>query len=335
MHSGVSPARWYVLVHQLPPRPLYLRAKVRQRLARVGAVALKNSVYVLPARPECLEDLQWIGQEAEAGGGEAFVCAASFVSGVEDAALVRQFQQERAADYRAWAAEARRGLEAGTAEGLERLKKRWAEIRAVDFFDAPARKEAAAMWTALERRTGRPSGAGKAGGARALAGKVWVTRKDVHVDRIATAWLVRRFIDARARFRFIDPAGEKPRPGEIAFDMVGGTFTHEGDRCTFETVLARLGGGDRSLAEVAEIVHDLDLKDGKFGRPEAAGVGQLLAGLYAAEPHDEKRLARGGALFDDLYVSFGSGHGAPTGPSGGRKRAARRPPRAGRSRRKR
>jgi hypothetical protein len=269
-------------------------------------VALKNSVYVLPARPECLEDLQWIAQEAEAGGGEAFVCAASFISGVEDAALVRRFHEERAADYRAWAAEARRGLEAATADGLERLKKRWAEIRAIDFFDAPARKEATAMWTALERRTRRSSGAGKAGGVRDLVGKAWVTRQDVHVDRIATAWLVRRFIDARARFRFIDTSREKPRASEIGFDMVGGAFTHEGDRCTFETVLARLGADDRPLAEVAEIVHDLDLKDGKFGRPEAAGVGQVLAGLYAGEPDDEKRLARGGALFDDLYASFGS-----------------------------
>jgi hypothetical protein len=329
----VSAAGWYVLVHQLPPRPLYLRAKVRQRLARVGAVALKNSVYVLPARPECLEDLQWIAQEAEAGGGEAFVCAASFVSGVEDAALVRRFQEERTADYRAWTAEARRGLKAGTDEGRERLKKRWAEIRAIDFFDAPARKEAAAMWTALERRARRPSGAGKPGGVRDLVGKVWVTRRDVHVDRIATAWLVRRFVDARARFRFIDPARGKPRPGEIAFDMVGGTFTHEGDRCTFETVLARLDGGDRALVEVAEIVHDLDLKDAKYGRPEAAGVGQVLSGLYAAEPDDEKRLARGGTLFDDLYASFAARRG-PTASGAGKPATRGRRSSVGRSRRK-
>jgi hypothetical protein len=329
------PARWYLLVHQLPPRPLYLRAKVRQRLARVGAVALKNSVYVLPARPECLEDLQWIAQEAEAGGGEAFVCAASFLSGVEEGALERRFQEERAADYRAWSAEARRGLEAGTEDSRERLKKRWAEIRAIDFFDAPAGKEAGAMLTALERKTGGGPGAKGGGGARDLVGKVWVTRHDVHVDRIATAWLVRRFIDARARFRFIDPAREQPRAGEIGFDMVGGRFTHEGDRCTFETVLRRLGSRDRALGQVAEIVHDLDLKDGKYGRPEAAGVRQLLAGLYAVEPDDEKRLARGAALFDDLHASFVPGRApesragrgrARRGPKSrpGRRRSARR-----------
>ena len=303
-------ARWYLLVHQLPPRPLYLRAKVRQRLARVGAVALKNSVYVLPARPECLEDLQWIAQEAEAGGGEAFVCGASFVSGVEEGALERRFQEERVADYRAWVAEARRALEGATDEGRERLKRRWAEIRAIDFFDAPARKEAQAMLTALSKQAGGDAGTARAGRARDLVGKVWVTRRDVHVDRIATAWLVRRFIDARARFRFIDPGREQPRPGEIGFDMVGGAFTHEGDRCTFEIVLGRLGGRDRALRQVAEIVHDLDLKDGKYGRPEAAGVGQLLAGLCTAEAEDEKRLARGGVLFDDLHASFATGRSA-------------------------
>jgi len=174
------------------------------------------------------------------------------------------------------------------------------------------------MLTALEKRTGSHSGTGPGGGGRDLVGKVWVTRRDVHVDRIATAWLVRRFIDARARFRFIDPAREQPRPAEIGFDMVGGTFTHEGDRCTFETVLGRLGGRDRALGQVAEIVHDLDLKDGKYGRPEAAGVGQLLAGLYAAEADDEKRLARGAILFDDLHASFASGR--PAGPAAARVR---------------
>jgi hypothetical protein len=312
-------------VHQLPPRPLYLRAKVRQRLARVGAVALKNSVYVLPARPECLEDLQWIAQEAEAGGGEAFVCAATFLSGVEEGALVRRFREERSVDYRAWAAEARRGLEAGTEDGLQRLRKRWADLRAIDFFDAPAGKEAAAMLAALERRAGGKPGGKGGSGVRDLVGKVWVTRHDVHVDRIATAWLVRRFIDARARFRFIDPAREQPRAGEIGFDMVGGQFTHEGDRCTFETVLGRLGARDRALAEVAEIVHDLDLKDGKYGRPEAAGLRQLLAGLYAAEPDDGKRLARGSVLFDDLHASFASGAALAAGARRGRGRGAKRP----------
>jgi hypothetical protein len=123
------------------------------------------------------------------------------------------------------------------------------------------------------------------------------------VDRIASAWLIRRFIDPKARFRFIDPK-EPRRSGELRFDMVGGDFSHEGDRCTFETVLARIGPADRALTQIAEIVHDIDLKDSKFGRSEAAGVEQLLTGLVLANAGDDARLERGAVLFDELYQSF-------------------------------
>ena len=136
-----------------------------------------------------------------------------------------------------------------------------------------------------------------------LVGRVWVTRRGVKVDRIASAWLVRRFVDPGARFRFVDPE-EPPRAGEIRFDMVGGDFTHQGDRCTFESLLARLAIHDPALAPIAEIVHDIDLKDGKYGRAEAAGVRSLIAGIAASSADDEQRLARGAALLDDLYSSF-------------------------------
>ena len=137
-----------------------------------------------------------------------------------------------------------------------------------------------------------------------LRGRVWVTRRGVKVDRIASAWFVRRFVDAGARFRFVDPESAVPRAGELRFDMTGGDFTHEGDLCTFEVLLARAGPKDAALAAVAEIVHDIDLKDSKFSRPETAGVRQLVEGIVAAHPKDDDRLARGFALFDDLHASF-------------------------------
>ncbi|HYT32587.1 MAG TPA: chromate resistance protein ChrB domain-containing protein, partial [Thermoanaerobaculia bacterium] len=134
-------------------------------------------------------------------------------------------------------------------------------------------------------------------------GRTWVTRRGIHIDRIASAWLIRRFLDPNARFRFVD-AKEPARPGDLQFDMVGGDFTHEGDRCTFETLLARTGVANRALVDIAEIVHDIDLKDGKFARPEAAGIERLLTGLILANPEDEARLQRGFVLFDELYQSF-------------------------------
>ena len=145
-------------------------------------------------------------------------------------------------------------------------------------------------------------------GARAarseLLGRTWVTRRGIHIDRIASAWFIRRFIDPGARLRFVDAQSVDVRPGELRFDMVGGDFSHEEDRCTFETLLARTGISNRALTEIAEIVHDIDLKDAKFGRPEAAGLERLLIGLVLANPDDEARLERGFVLFDELYQSF-------------------------------
>lgn len=298
-----------LLVHQLPPRPLYLRAQVRQRLFKVGAVALKNSVYVLPLRDDCLEDLQWIAQEAAAGGGEAFVCEARFLFGIDEAALLRRFNALRDADYRRLLAELRRQRGLGEADArLARLRKRLAEITAIDFFLAPARKEVEREMTKLEKPTRqRPAVLLHALSRRELRGRTWVTRRDPHVDRLASAWLVRRFVDPRARFRFVDPRAARLKPRELGFDMPGGAFTHEGARCTFEVLVQRLGLGDPALRPIAEIVHDIDLKDAKFSRPETDGVRSLLAGLCRTTPDDAERLERGVALFDDLYQSFKAG----------------------------
>lgn len=333
--------KWYVLVHQLPPRPLYLRAKIRNRLARVGAVAVKNSVYVLPLRDECLEDLQWIAQEAAAGGGEAFVLQAEFVTGATNAALEDRFRRQADAAYRKLTAETRRALARSESRGaksrnpelsgvLLRLRKKHREVAATDFFEAPSQKEAEAMLKKLEgrlRRDGKPRGP-VTRGHPPLSGHSWVTRRDPKVDRLASAWAVRRFVDPDARFRFIDPRVEAKRPGEIAFDMVGGDFTHEGDRCTLETLLTRLKIDDPALAAISEIVHDIDLKDGKFGRPETAGVQQLLLGLVQAHAADRDRLERGFALFDDLYAAF-------LGRAGARRASPPRARRTGRRRERR
>ncbi|MGH9364601.1 MAG: chromate resistance protein ChrB domain-containing protein, partial [Thermoanaerobaculia bacterium] len=262
--------RWYLLIHQLPPDPLYLRAKIRQRLARVGAVALKNAVYVLPRRDACLEDFQWIAQEAAAGGGQAYVCEAEFVDPTTEAALVEGFRSARNAEYETLAKALRgsnrhtadrAGLTATIARGRNRLE----EIGQIDYFKADGRRSAESLLARLQARSkdATPRG-GRRRGPGTLRGRTWVTRSGVHIDRIASAWLIRRFTDPKARFRFVDPR-EPARPGELRFDMVGGDFTHEGDRCTFETLLAHTGGRDTGLRHIAEIVHDIDLKDGKFG----------------------------------------------------------------------
>src|ERR671930_1868166 len=124
-------------------------------------------------------------------------------------------------------------------------------------------------------------------------GRTWVTRTGIKIDRMASAWLIRKFIDPQARFKFVPAKGYAPLEGELRFDMFEAEFTHEGDLCTFEVLVARLGLDDRALVPIAQIVHDIDLKDSKFDRPETAGIDRLIAGIAMGHRDDESRLERG------------------------------------------
>jgi hypothetical protein len=310
--------RWLLLIHQLPARPAYLRVKVWRRLQALGAAAVKNAVYALPATAGAREDFGWLLREIASGGGEAFVCEARMIDGLTDREVRAMFDRARDADYGELARQARdlagalgeepaaeRRVEARAQ--LARLRARLAQVAAIDFFGAPGSQAAEGLLAALEDRLREEEPAEPAAPADdpgPLRGRTWVTRRGVHVDRIASAWLVRRFVDPEARFRFVPAKGYEPEPGELRFDMFGGEFTHEGDRCTFEVLLARAGPDDPALRAIAELVHDLDLKDGRFGRPEAAGLGALVEGLCAATGDDAERLARGGAILDDLHAYF-------------------------------
>jgi hypothetical protein len=307
--------RWLILVHRIPPRPLYLRAKIRQRLAGIGAVAVKNAVYLLPHGSDALEDLQWVAQEITAGGGDAHLFEGDFVDGVAGEAAVAQFNEARDADYEAIAADAHAAMKSARsaaaagelAAAHARLAKRLDDVRRIDFFAAPARAQAEEAVAAIEARLqkDRKEETRMLKANPELRGKTWVTRPGVKIDRMASAWFIRRFIDPKARFRFADPRAER-RDGELRFDMVGGDFTHEEDRCTFETLVRRVGLPDKGVRAIAEIVHDLDLKDAKYDRPETAGVRTMLEGLIGRCESDEERLDRSMAIFDDLHEALGS-----------------------------
>ncbi len=327
-------AGWYVLIHQLPPDPPYLRAKIAHRLARVGALPLKNAVYVLPRRDSCLEDLQWIAEEATSSGGTAFIAAAEWIAGVSDEELLQRFSAARSADYGALAGEVReevasRGSGRSAGGRLAQLRQRLAEIARIDWFGAPGRQEVERLLERLESETDRPPAGGAFSATVAeLRGLTWVTRPDVFIDRIATAWLVRRFVDPQARFRFSAAPGRQRRAGEITFDVAGGDLTHEGERCTFQVLLDRLGLEDAALRTTGEIVADIDFKDLRHGHPETVGVERLLSGLVARHAQDRDRLEKGAELFDALYAALRT---APTAsaerparkPGGARKRSVR------------
>jgi hypothetical protein len=315
-------ARWLLLVHQLPPKPAYLRVKIWRRLQGLGAVSVKNSVYALPMNEQAREDFQWLLREIERGGGEGMTCEANLVDGMSDQHVRGLFDAARDADY-AQVAKELRGLAARGKRGgarrkgaseikpqLAKLRRRLVEIAAIDFFNATGRLSVEGLLTELEARLAEPSPPPQEEAKTMkhapaeLKGKIWVTRRGVHIDRIACAWLIRRFIDATARFKFVAAKDYDAAPGELRFDMFKAEYTHEGDRCSFEVMLDRVGFDDAALRAIGEIVHDIDLKDGKFAREQTAGIAHVIAGLCLTQPDDAARIERGSAVFDDTYEYF-------------------------------
>jgi hypothetical protein len=313
-------APWPLLIHQLPAKPAYQRVKTWRRLQGLGAVAIKNAVHALPAGEQAQEDFEWLLREIRQGGGEALICEARLVDGLSDDEVQAMFNSAREADYDAPAKEMRAfseglGTEAAAADlrtRLARLKSNLGQIVAIDFFGANGRETVDGLILGLESRLDEEaamvqpvsSNAPTDSELGALTNRVWVTRQGVYIDRIASAWLIRRFIDPEARFRFVRAKNHVPQPGELCFDMFEAEFTHEGDRCTFEVLLARLGRNDTALTAIAEIVHDIDLKDTKFSREETGGIAHLVTGLCHATKDDRRRLEQGTGVFDNLYEYF-------------------------------
>jgi len=309
---------WLVLIHRLPPRPAYLRVKIGRLLDRIGSVAVKNTVYVLPRNDEAHEHYQWIVKEVVQEGGEATVFEAKFVEGLRDAEFERLFRDARDRDYHELMKEARgvqtlfakstieKKRQAKVETDVRRLRRQFSEVVALDFFGAPGRQAAELLISGLERRL-RDHEEGHSPKAQAsyriqdYRGRTWVTRKDIHVDRMACAWLIRRFIDPKAKFRFVPGKTHVPHNGEVRFDMFEGEFTHEGDKCSFEVLVERLHLEDQALRPLAEIIHDIDLKDEKFRRPETRGIESVIRSIAQAHASDPDRVARASAVLDDLY----------------------------------
>lgn len=297
---AASARPWLLLIHQVPAKPDYLRVKVGRRLQRVGAVPVKHGVYALPATDEAREDFGWIVREVVDGGGEAQVVEARLVEGLDDDELVARFNAARDEEATPLV-DALRDLPEGDETELKRLRKRVDELSAIDFFGATKVMEARG-WL---RRLDEARAPAVAPAVRSeLVGRTWVTRAGIKVDRMASAWLVRRFVDPDATFRFVPGRSHQPEPGEVRFDMVEAEFGHEGDECTFEVLVRRLGLADPGLRPIAELVHDIDCKDGKFARPEKEGFAMTVEAIAAAHPTDEARLERASAWLDDLRHWF-------------------------------
>ena len=298
--------KWLLLLYGLPTRRSAERVSLWRQLKRLGAVSLKTSAYLLPDTPAHFERIQWLAQEVREGGGDATVIRVTEVEGMRQEQIVQMFNDARAADYAEVIRDLTRLVEQNKRKrrdsfeaDLEKLTGRMEEIKRSDFFDCP-RAHVAQML--LTRAAGLSRGAAKSGprlSAKRFVGKTWLTRPKPEIDRVGSAWLIRRFIDPKARFVFSsDPA---KFPDALPYDMVDTEFSHHGDDCTFETLVRRFGISDRALLKIAEMVHEADLEDSMFGRMECVGIDRILKGWARLGLSDEQLLEKGGECFDALY----------------------------------
>jgi len=308
--------RWIGLTYSLPSGSSSSpRVAIWRRLRQLGAASPTGSVYLLPWGEENREAFEWLSQEIEAAGGQALVLPIDRLDGSAEERLIELFRSARAEEYRKIIGEADEAAQdgrAGTGRGdrselrdrLEKLRRHFAEVARIDFFQAPEGVEAAAALARLETGLVHGDSPAREVPPAELAryrGRRWVTRPRPHVDRLASAWLIRRFIDLEAEIRY----SETPEPGEVSFDMRDAEFGHQGNLCTFETLIASFGlGGDPALPALAEIVHEIDLRDGLSARPEIPGIDGLLRGWGTAGWSDADLERHGTALFEGLYLAM-------------------------------
>jgi hypothetical protein len=304
-----------LLLIELPPTPSSLRVRIWRRLRGLGAVALKRSAYLLPDTPDRYEDFQWLAQEVQREGGDATLIRVQQIENMPHGDVLRLFHEPRNTEYRQLAARYRKLLQSLDRKSaaastriqneLGQLAKDHQRIRAIDYFDAPGGAEVTRLEETIAMRTRRPETARREPvptlDLSKLRGRRWVTRPRPQVDRIASAWLIRRFIDPDATFVFAPPA-EFPADA-IPFDAPGVELSHHGEDCTFETLVKRARLRDRRLTKLAEIVHEADLRDGKYAHDEARGIDAAIRALLAASPDDHLVLEHGRTLFEGLYAT--------------------------------
>lgn len=332
--EAASAPQWLVLLYQVPARSSSVRVRIWRRLQGTGAVQVRQAAYVLPNHPAQREDFEWLKSEIVGLGGQATVLAADTLDGFAHDEIVEQFRVARARDVASVGARAERVLKQIARAGdrplahsplgrrARALVEEWQALAAITFFDTPGSDAVEALVQKIARSAIDPAGPAPARGAldrAAYLRRRWVTRPRPGVDRMASAWLIRKYLDPEARFDF----AERPTADAVPFDMFGVEFGHQGDACTFEVLARRFAIADPAVLRIGRVVHDLDLRDGRFGEPETTGIGLLVDGLRHAHPDDRELLERGIALFDSLARAVA---GRAPDPAGARprRRAARR-----------
>jgi hypothetical protein len=294
---------WLLLLFSLPTNRNTERVAVWRRLKKMGAVQIKTSTYLLPDEPAQYEQFQWLAQQIRDYGGDSTLVRVQEIEGMPNEKLIALFNRARDEEYGA----IKRSLHGFLARGgktdpetkaaeLERLTRQFRAVREVDFFPSAGGHDVQML---LRRAEGARKRTLPRLDSKNYRGRTWLTRPRPEIDRVGSAWLIRRFIDPRAKFVF---AAAVPSNREIIpFDMVDVEFSHHGDYCTFETLIRRFGIEDKAVRKIAKMIHDADLEDEKFQRSECIGIDRVLKGWAKEGLPDEEILRRGCECFDALY----------------------------------
>ncbi|UCD36334.1 MAG: chromate resistance protein [Nitrospiraceae bacterium] len=324
-----SPA-WLLVFYRVPAKPVSTRMKIWRKLNKVGALQLKGAVYILPYGEEHYEFCQWLMAEVSAMGGEGDFVATDRLEMLGNSEIAGLFAQQREADYR----RIEKGLhemevrinsvkKGGRINSVDGLREELAgyvneleDIGKIDYFPSHARRDVESKLTLISEELKKITVHGKREVAvpskisiprmdrKNFQGRTWITRKNPFIDRMASAWLIRKFLDRTAAFHFIDERMEETAPGDaVLFDTKGGDFTHAGDLCTFEVLVRSFGIKDRAVRKMAEIVHELDVKDNKYSPPAARGIEDVLTGIRKSSKTDMEALRKGMDIFEMLYTS--------------------------------
>jgi len=295
---------WLLLVFSLPTKSASQRVKVWRKIQRYGMLALRSSGYVLPNNPVNQERMEWLATTIRADKGQASVVQAQGFDDLPAERLKVLFVDARTRDYQKLLHEAKRLLAVPASRRpngrLNRIRRRFVELQEIDFFGNPLRTRLENLLIQADEAAGEKSGRKSKPKSAEYVGRLWMTRPRPGIDRVSSAWLIRRFIDPRARFVF----GAEPgaHPDAIPFDMFCPQgFGHRGEDCTFETLFKQFAIRDRRVKRIAEIIHDADLGDEKFGRPEGHGLDKVLNGWAQQELPDDELLQRGMDLIEGLY----------------------------------
>ena len=297
---------WVLLMFSLPAKQASRRVEVWRKLKRYGALSLHSGGQLLPHTPQSLENFEWLAASIRKSEGQASVVHVHSVDDRPDEELKRRFIDARSRDYEEVLSELKKILKARTrpAGSLGRIRKRFGEISAIDFFNSPLRSRVEAMLAQADKPESTISAVqrGVQRVKKEHTNRTWITRPRPGIDRVSSAWLITRFIDKHAKFIFDDDPRRHPRA--VPFDMFQGNgFGHRGDDCTFETLCKEFGIRDPKVRAIGQIVHDADLDDEKFGRVEGTGLDRVLVGWAQQDVGDDELLQRGMQLIEGLYSS--------------------------------